>query len=799
MTAEARNRETAIVAAAVFVLTLVIYILLLPPTILPGDSGELVAASRTLSIAHTPGSPLYLMLGKLFSSALPVGSMAYRYNLLSAVFAALAVALLYRLLRNLGVDCLIAAGVTLALAVKEIFWLQAVEAEVYAMGALLTVLLFYIAFMGKKWGDRAFVLLAFVGGVSVSHHTALVYAFVAALLLMLLGSRRLPGPGALLMGVFMLLLGASLWIYIPVRASQHPPLTWGETQTLDGFVSHVLGRRYGWRLKPFEPGPRLGDMVGFLKMVGAGIGIPLVLLSVAGLVTHIRRYSLAIPLVCLVLFYAVHSAVYQTHDIEGHVVPAVIGLAVFAGLGAQYVASAIKKRTQWAAAVVAAGVLIVFIIGAVTLTPRQDEWLARDFAVAVCESAIQACGEKPIIMASGEFVGLPLLYAALVEGYEVTAFAPGTSDPSLIGGNAPIESLDEAIIVAGQNYGASRIAVLAGSKAASMGGDTRICGMVYALYGAGANCPPPRDYTVRGVGKEMRDYYSRVLSAEYLLHLSRYDITGGDTESARANLDRVAELACDDAITNVEASRLYFEVGDPERAEDLIYAALEAEPDYFYAHFALANVHSMNGRYDDAIAEYRKALRGNPEPGIVHVNLGNTYRTKADYARALDHYEKALDLDEKSLTANLGIGATLEAMARYDEALEYLDRALAADDSYSPAVHAKAALLMRLGRGEEALQVLEAGLAANPAEPLLLSDAGLYYLRAGDLDSAIHYLERALEISPALLTARGNLAVAYERNGNISKAAEQYGRYVEDAPPGPGRERAAAALRALED
>jgi tetratricopeptide (TPR) repeat protein len=364
---------------------------------------------------------------------------------------------------------------------------------------------------------------------------------------------------------------------------------------------------------------------------------------------------------------------------------------------------------------------------------------------------------------------------------------------------SPVESLDEAIIVAGQRYGASRIAILAGSKAASMGGSTRICGMVYALDAPAAGCRPPRDYRVRGVGEEARDYYSRVLSAEYLLHLSRWDVAQGDPESARANLEDIVPLAYDDALTNVEASRLYFEVGDAERAEQLLYAALEAEPDYFYAHFALANVHSMNQRYDEAVAEYEKALRGNPEPGAVHVNLGNTYRSKGDNARSVEHYRKALDLDEKSLTANLGMGATLEAMARYDEALTYLDRALETDPTYSPAIHAKAALLMRLGRGDEAYEVLEAGLEANPGDDLLLSDMGLYYLRAGELDLAIDHLEQALELSPELLSARGNLAVAYERSGRPREAAEHYRRYVEDSPPGPGRDRAAEALRSLED
>jgi tetratricopeptide (TPR) repeat protein len=799
LTAETRRIETVIIPAGVLVLTLVIYVLLLPPTILPGDSGELVTASRTLSIAHTPGSPLYLMIGRLFSSALPVGSIAYRYNLLSAVFASLAVMMLYRLLRNLGVGGLIAAPVCLALAVQEAFYMQAVEAEVYAMGGLLTVLLFYIACMGRKWGDRGFALLAFVGGLSVSHHTALLYALIAALLLMLLHSRYVPEPRAMILAAFMLLLGASVWVYIPVRAGRHPPLTWGETDTLEGFLSHILGRRYGWRLKPFDPGVRLGDMLGFLKMVGAQVGPPLALLSVAGVLTHLRKRALLVPLACLVLLYALHSAAYRTHDIEGHVVPAVIGLAVLAGLGAQAVASRLRAVTRLATGIVAAGVLVVFVVGAVTLTPRKDEWLAHDFAVAAARSAIDACGERPVLMASGEFVGLPLLYVALIEGYEVTPFAPGTSDPSVIGGTGPIESLEEAILVAGRNYGIGKIAVLSGSKAASMGGSTRICGMVYALDAPASACRAPADYDVRGVGEEARDYYSRVLSAEYLLHIARWEVSGGDMEGARASLDRVVPLAYDDAITNVEASRLYFEAGDAARAEELLHTALEAEPDYFYAHFALANVHSMNERYDEAIVEYEKALKGNPNPGAVHVNLGNTYRSIGDYERSLDHYSKALALDEGSGTANLGMGATLEAMGRYDEALAYLDRAVGAEGGYAPALHAQAALLMRLGRNDDAGEVLAAGLRANPADPLLLSDMGLCNLRAGDLDSAIHHLERALEISPSLLTARGNLAVAYERKGMRAKAAENYRQYIEDSPAGPGRQRAIDALRALED
>jgi hypothetical protein len=65
-------------AAAVGALALVVYALGACPTIYVGDSGELVAAVDTLGIPHPSGYPLYVLLGKLWTPLLPVGSVAHR-------------------------------------------------------------------------------------------------------------------------------------------------------------------------------------------------------------------------------------------------------------------------------------------------------------------------------------------------------------------------------------------------------------------------------------------------------------------------------------------------------------------------------------------------------------------------------------------------------------------------------------------------------------------------------------------------------------------------------------------------
>ena len=84
------ERRYVVLAIAVFVVSLFIYLQTLAPAVstIFDDSLEFQLVSYQLGIAHPTGYPLYTLMGKLFTS-LPVGTIAYRVNLLSALCGAL--------------------------------------------------------------------------------------------------------------------------------------------------------------------------------------------------------------------------------------------------------------------------------------------------------------------------------------------------------------------------------------------------------------------------------------------------------------------------------------------------------------------------------------------------------------------------------------------------------------------------------------------------------------------------------------------------------------------------------------
>src|SRR3990172_8866316 len=95
------SRTDILLAVLIGIAALALYIRTLAPSLLWGDSAEFQTLSYTLGMTHPSGYMTQIMFGKLFTY-IPVGNIAYRVNLMSAFFGALAVALVYLIVRILG-------------------------------------------------------------------------------------------------------------------------------------------------------------------------------------------------------------------------------------------------------------------------------------------------------------------------------------------------------------------------------------------------------------------------------------------------------------------------------------------------------------------------------------------------------------------------------------------------------------------------------------------------------------------------------------------------------------------------
>jgi hypothetical protein len=142
-----------------------------------------------LGTAHPPGYPLYTMLNAVIVRLVPVGSVALRANLLSAVFAVLTAALAVGVLQYLGVCRVLAAGGATALGMVLPFRRYAVVAEVYTLSALFMVAVLLCVLRFEVTRRRGWLRLAvLVFALSFAHATSNVLLVPG--LLLYLAARR---------------------------------------------------------------------------------------------------------------------------------------------------------------------------------------------------------------------------------------------------------------------------------------------------------------------------------------------------------------------------------------------------------------------------------------------------------------------------------------------------------------------------------------------------------------------------------------------------------------------------------
>jgi len=183
------KRWHALFAAIAFGVPLATYIRTLTPTVPFWDSGEFIATSFILGLPHPPGNPVYTMLGR-FMSLIPVETVAWRVNFMSALASALAVLFTFlitarALRRTFGPGpwtgtqwlCSEIGGLAAAffLAFSTSFWESAVEAEVYSLSSLGVIGSIWLAFnwwdnLGRKGNDLLLVLIVYLLSVSTGVH-----------------------------------------------------------------------------------------------------------------------------------------------------------------------------------------------------------------------------------------------------------------------------------------------------------------------------------------------------------------------------------------------------------------------------------------------------------------------------------------------------------------------------------------------------------------------------------------------------------------------------------------------------
>ena len=196
------------------------------------------------------------------------------------------------------------------------------------------------------------------------------------------------------------------------------------------------------------------------------------------------------------------------------------------------------------------------------------------------------------------------------------------------------------------------------------------------------------------------------------------------------------------------------------------------------------------GKFDQAICAFEKIVFLNPNQASAHYNLGNVLKDQGKLEEAINSYVKALEIkpnyeaalnNMKALLSNVDnandqfkIAFELQTQGKLDEAISAYTKSITMWPSYVEALSNMGVVLQDQGKLEEAMEVYNKILAINPDYAEVHNNIGITFKDQGKLEEAIDAHKKALTIKPDYAEAYYNMGIVLKDQGNLEEAIESY-------------------------
>jgi hypothetical protein len=411
------------VAGTVGAIALVVYLRTLLPGIAFGDWGEMQTVPHVLGIAHPTGYPTYVLLAWL-AELVPLGSVAFRANLLSAMFVSATLATVAVIGLRLGVRPIIAAGAGLILGAVGTIWAAATVSEVNPLHLLFAALLLHRALV---WDARRRVRDLVVGGLLVglalgNHLLTLFLAPSLALFVLWAGRREiLARPWIVIAALGAAVLGLTVYLYIPLAAAQSPALAYNHPTTLDSFLWLVEGTQFRTQfdfLSAKGPGEFIASLPALWSIL-ASRATPIVpILGASGLVLLLRQRP-AFGLLCAA-FLLTGVYIWANYlQLEHYLLVPWLGIGIGAMVALEWIAATAER---WRIPVVGAsggqavgGAALALAVGLAAINWSSEDRNGDRSGQAYVDTVFAALPANAAILSYWD-ASTPLWYGQLVEG-----------------------------------------------------------------------------------------------------------------------------------------------------------------------------------------------------------------------------------------------------------------------------------------------------------------------------------------------------------------------------------------------
>lgn len=800
-----------------FVITLSVFMLTLCPTVYVGDSGEMIAAAYSLGIPHPPGYPLFTIIAHLFT-LLPLGTIAYRVNLLSAFFGSICIALLFVLfsviLKNIKdkikPKSYILFFCSLVFAFSFTFWNQSLitKGGLYTLNLLiiLSILIFLLEFNNSKNPKILVFLTAIFCGFGLANHNTMapltIIFFIYLIGLSFMKDKKSILPNALIFMASLAVITAVLYLYLPLRSLANPAMDWGNPENIPNLIRHITRKQYNVS----EPGKRtlshlIQQIIGYSKAAAKQTNL-LYLFFPVGFYFLFKINKMFLSLLTLIFIFTSIGFAYfinfllNSHDlyiVDPFLIPSYLIISILGTLGLIFIIGKFNMRAVYPAVIC---FCILSLISALVSNYHRNDKSKNWVAYIYGKNILKTIEPNGILFVAGDNATFITAYMQKVElkredikiyddSGNVFKNIYGQDFHRLEFGDyyRRLNDTQWNIIKTAENP----IYCVTGSNIYNVPhAITKSDGMLFRVLKD--NKAKFKNFDISLYDTSLfenktiyKDFLSREVISLFYFAIAEYLFENKDLKTADLYYDKTLQVGADmDTIQN-NIGISFIKKGLLDRAIPYCEAAIKINPKFADAYNNLGTIYYKKGLFEESEKSYLKAIEISPRDTYFY-NIGALYRQQNRQEDAARVYERALAINPYIPKANYVLGNSYMDKGEIDKAIAaYLEGLKQEPNSYEIYTNLGVAYDKK-GAYAEAKNAFYNALKIKNDVAETHYGLACTFFHEKDFQNAIREYNNSLELNPNLSEGWSSLAVVMTQMNDLNGAIHAYENFLKLKP-----------------
>ncbi|MCP4650846.1 MAG: tetratricopeptide repeat protein [PVC group bacterium] len=190
--------------------------------------------------------------------------------------------------------------------------------------------------------------------------------------------------------------------------------------------------------------------------------------------------------------------------------------------------------------------------------------------------------------------------------------------------------------------------------------------------------------------------------------------------------------------------------------------------------FKKAEFFRATGQHDQAIAEFKKALKAASDTALIHNNIGLTYYDQGKHIKAIYEFQKSLEKNPRYAEAYNNLGSVYAHQEKRKEAILEFKKALSIDPSYLMARKNLAMAYSKTNQQQQAIREYKKVLKIAPDNLEVHQNLGLMLYNQGEIIESMKIFKQLLKLDGNSALAHNNLGVIHNALGNTDMAIKEW-------------------------